>query len=36
MFSQAMMAALRILAFRAGPQDFPFSPQLMQMLAPLA
>lgn len=31
-----MMAALRILAFRAGPQDFPFSPQLMQMLAPLA
>lgn len=36
MFSQALMVSLRILAFRAGPQDFPYSPQLTQVIAPLA
>ena len=36
MFLQALNAALRILAFRAGPQDFPYSPQLSQAIVPLA
>ena len=36
MFSQALGVALRILAFRAGPQDFPYSPQLPQVIVPLA
>jgi hypothetical protein len=36
MVLQALNAALRILLFRAGPQDFPYSPQLTQVIAPLA
>ena len=28
MLSQVLVAALRILTFRAGPQDFPYAPQL--------
>ena len=36
MFLQALNTALRILAFRAGPQDFPYSPQLSQVIVPLA
>jgi hypothetical protein len=28
MFAQALSATLRILIFRAGPQDFPYSPKL--------
>lgn len=36
MFLQALNAALRILIFRAGPQDFPYSPQLPQVVVPLA
>lgn len=36
MFAQALAVALRILAFRAGPQDFPYSPQLSQVVVPLA
>lgn len=36
MFLQALNAALRILVFRAGPQDFPYSPQLTQAVVTLA
>lgn len=36
MFAQAATITLRILSFKAGPQDFPFLPSLTQMLAPLA
>jgi hypothetical protein len=35
MFLQALNVALRILLFRAGPQDLPYSPQLTQVIAPL-
>jgi len=36
MFLQALNVALRTLVFRAGPQDFPYSPQLTQVVVPLA
>jgi len=36
MLAQVSSATLRILLFRAGPQDFPFDPQLTRVLAPLA
>lgn len=36
MFLQALNVALRILLFRAGPQDFPYSPQLTQAAVPFA
>lgn len=36
MFAQAASTTLRILSFKAGPQDFPFAPTLTQTLAPLA
>lgn len=36
MFAQAATITLRILGFKAGPQDFPYSSQLAQALPPLA
>lgn len=36
MLAQVASITLRILSFKAGPQDFPFVPALTQMLAPLA
>jgi hypothetical protein len=36
MFAQAATITLRILGFRAGPQDFPYSVPLAQALPPLA
>lgn len=36
MFLQALNVALRVLVFRAGPQDFPYSPPLTQAVVPLA
>lgn len=36
MFAQAASTTSRILGFKAGPQDFPFAPQMTQTLAPLA
>ncbi|MFA5939087.1 MAG: hypothetical protein WC809_07000 [Sinimarinibacterium sp.] len=36
MFAQAFAVTLRILGFRAGPQDFPFDPRLTWPLALLA
>jgi len=36
MLSQAAVVALRILLFRAGPQDFPHAPQLVAPLPALA
>lgn len=36
MFQQAATVALRIALFRAGPQDFPHSPALTQVIVPLA
>jgi hypothetical protein len=35
MLAPALSTALRILAFRAGPQDFPYSPRLAQSAAGL-
>lgn len=35
MFNQAASAALRILLFRAGPQDFPYAPSLTRVVVPL-
>ncbi len=35
MFAQAAAVTWRILGFKAGPQDFPFHPQLTQTLLPL-
>lgn len=36
MLTQAATATLRILLFRAGPQDFPYSPRLTRVLLPVA
>jgi hypothetical protein len=36
MLTQVARATLRILLFRAGPQDFPFDPGLSRVLVPLA
>lgn len=36
MFSSALAAILRLLLFRAGPEDFPYAPSLTQLLVPLA
>ena len=36
MLTQVARATLRILLFRAGPQDFPFDPGLTRVLVPLA
>lgn len=36
MLTQAASVTLRVLLFRAGPQDFPYAPSLTRLLVPLA